>query len=223
MNYPAVLSSCSTATIPSACPHDKRLQHVGSLARRGAPRVGDAGLGVHQPLGPPRRPRTPSPSATSTSPRPAACPRARAICSTCRACRAAGASSLSGPCARSERAGAWCPPSSPCARAAPGSIPGGAPRRQRPWHALQWHAGEHSRPLPAPRVPRAPLPPAPASPRTSVLNSRHYRSPRRLSACAPSPPARRHATRAVPVPPSPSAPPDAAQFATSPLPTVPQG
>ena len=64
--------------------------------------------------------------------------------------RAASASSWSGPCARNRRGGVWYPPLSPCARAAPGSIPGGAPRRRRPWAA----SAVDPRPLLAPRAGR---------------------------------------------------------------------
>ena len=46
--------------------------------------------------------------------------------------RAAGASVRPEPRSRTCRAGVWYPPRSPRARAAPGSIPGGAPRRRRP-------------------------------------------------------------------------------------------
>ena len=70
--------------------------------------------------------------------------------------RAAGASVRPEPRSRTCRAGVWYPPPSPRARAAPGSIPGGAPRRRRPWTASASgpHPGrcEHTGPLFVPRT-----------------------------------------------------------------------
>ena len=109
--------------------------------------------------------------------------------------RAAGASVRPEPRSRTCRAGVWYPPPSPRARAAPGSIPGGAPRRRRPWApwAVDLILAGASTPAP-PRPPRARRERRPPSPRRGPRPSSAGPPPRRAPT---SPrPSRTHRLRA---------------------------
>ena len=140
--------------------------------------------------------------------------------------RAAGASVRPEPRSRTCRAGVWYPPPSPRARAAPGSIPGGAPRRRRPltaWavdliltgastpvpspcRAHRLASRSQSPPAPPPLPPPPPPPPlppppprpVPASP-PSLLDGLTARATQVLPpVSAPSPPVAGLAARASP-------------------------